>query len=51
MTRVVEKKPERTPVNKLAIGCSVVMMIFFVTIHIIVNWFLIPLLEKAFNVF
>jgi antibiotic biosynthesis monooxygenase (ABM) superfamily enzyme len=36
-------------VNKVAIGCAVVIVIFFMAVHSIVNYFLIPIMEKAFG--
>jgi len=42
--------PERNAqIQELAIGCAAVMIIFVVAIHLIINVFIIPLIEKAFN--
>ncbi|GEM_PF-2440933 len=36
-------------VNKVAIGCATVITIFFVAVHFIVNYLLVPLIENAFS--
>lgn len=42
--------PEKNAqIQELAIGCAAVMIIFVVAVHLIVNVFIIPLIEKAFN--
>jgi hypothetical protein len=42
--------PERNAqIQELAIGCAAVMIVFVVAVHLIVNVFIIPLIEKAFN--
>ena len=42
--------PERNAqIQELAIGCAAIMIIFAVAVHLIVNVFIIPLIEKAFS--
>ncbi len=50
MAQTEEQPVNRTTLtNKMAIGCTLIIVIFFIAIHIIVNFFLIPLAENTFD--
>jgi len=40
---------KKKAINRIAIGCTIVIVIFFMAVHILVNDFLIPLFKKGFN--
>jgi hypothetical protein len=44
-----ESVDQKKSINNIAIGCTFVILIFFLAIHILVNHFFIPLVEKGFN--